>query len=233
MLPVVAANDGTATVPGPLTINGNQPMMLLWCATARDRVSNVGRDNASSVRESDLVYMRGLKEKINIVTTTQASWHWRRICFTAKGVNQFLTAVDALETSAGWVRLLTNINNTTSGNNILGYVFKGTQGVDWYDAFTAKVDTNRVSIKYDQTRNFSSGNAQGRYFKHKNWFPMNQNLMYSNDEAGESESNDNHSTLGRAGMGDYYVLDFITCATGQSADTMLFTPEATLYWHEK
>lgn len=233
MAPVVTDNAGGSVTPGPLRIVGNVPMMLLWCATARDRESPTGSDTTISVRESDICYMRGLKEKINITTNSAASWHWRRICFTAKGINSLITAVDSVQTSVGWTRMMTNINNTTSGNFLLGYVFRGSQGVDWNDAFTAKVDTNRVTLKYDKTRIFASGNQLGRYFKHQNWLPMNKNLHYSNDEAGETESNDTHSSLGKAGMGDYYILDFFTCATNTAGDTMDFTPEATLYWHEK
>lgn len=234
MLSVTATSTGGTPTPGPLIIPGNVPVQLVWCATARDRASTLGSDTVSSVRERDVCYMRGLKERISVVTNNGAAWKWRRICFTAKGLNaNFGAGVDSLETSAGWVRLVANQNNTTMGNFLLQYMFKGAQGVDWADAFTAKVDTNRISVKYDKLFRLSSGNSQGKYFDRKFWHSMNHNLVYSNDEAGESEGNDNHSTLGRAGMGDYYVVDFIVCSTNQSGDTLTMNPEATLYWHER
>lgn len=234
MLCVTATSAGQTPAQAPLTIPGNVPVQLVWCATARDRESPNGSDTTISVRESDVCFMRGLKERVAVSTNSGASWKWRRICFTAKGLNgSFGTGVDSLETSSGWVRLVANQNNTTMGNFLLQYMFKGTQGVDWSDAFVAKVDTNRITVKYDKLFRMSSGNSNGKYYDRKFWFPMNHNLNYSNDEAGETEGNDNHSTLGKAGMGDYYVVDFIICQTNSDGDRLIFNPEATLYWHEK
>lgn len=235
MQPFVIAPDGSGTgVVGPVLIQGGVPMQLFWCATARDRVSNAGDSNSSSVRERDLVYMRGLKERISIVSNNAASWKWRRICFTAKGINgSFAPQIDALETSSGWVRLLTNQFGTNLGNLLRTLVFKGTFNQDWNDVFTANLDTNRISVKYDKVRILASGNQSGKYFDTKLWHPMNHNLQYSNDENGEGESGDNHSTVGRAGMGDYYIMDFFASAAGDSADRLFFGPEATLYWHER
>lgn len=231
MLAVRTDPTGANPVQGSFLVLGTGAQFL-WCASGRDRGADVGADpTASSVRERDLVYARGLKESIIMTTNSPASWRWRRIAFTCKGV-PFSSPVD-LETSSGWVRMLRNVAGTAAGTTITSYIFKGAQNVDWQDVFVAKLDTNRVKVYYDKLRTLSSGNSNGKFFRSKHWFPMNQNLLYANDENGETETGDTHSTLGRAGMGDFYVLDFFDCTTLSSSDTLQFQPEATFYWHEK
>lgn len=206
--------------------------LFVWCATARDRGTSSGSDaTASSVRERDAVYMRGLKESIIMSTNSAASWRWRRICFTVKGVP--LGTGVATETNSGWTRQLWNRAGTAFSGVVASLIFRGTQGVDWQDVFVAKVDTNNIKVCYDRLRTLSSGNQVGKFFRDKRWYPMNKTLVYQNDEAGEGESNEFFSTNGRAGMGDYYIVDYIDCATLNSADTLKFQPEATLYWHER
>lgn len=63
---------------------------------------------------------------------------------------------------------------------------------------------------------------------------MNANLLYDDDEAGTSMVPSYFSTEGRAGMGDYYVLDIIAAGSGAtSTDQLTFNPQTTLYWHER
>lgn len=217
---------GAFTIPG----TGGQ---FLWSPTIRDRASGATPSDPTSVsvRESDICYMRGLRESIIFASNSAASWRWRRVCFTCKGL-PFGPQV-ALETNNGWTRLLWNIAGTGVLSTAVDTVFRGTQGIDWVDFFVAKVDTNRVKVYSDTLRTFSSGNQAGKYFKDKKWYPMNENLVYNNDERGEGETATTASTTGRAGMGDYYIMDLFDCTTLAAADTLFFQPEATLYWHEK
>jgi len=232
MMPTVV--DGTNVTPGGYGMPGNITSVFFWNATARDRLSSNNQPTANSVRESDVCYMRGLKERITLRTNTQAAWRWRRVCFTAKGFEgNFGTLYPEQENSNGWMRMLRNYNGTAVLPNLTEYIFKGTQSVDWFDVMNAKVDTNRVTLKYDRTITINSGNDKGKYVNQNLWHPMNKNLVYANDESGEGESNQIVSSLGKAGMGDYYVMDLFSCATGVDADGLLFQPEATLYWHEK
>lgn len=243
MAPTVATTSGTSPVPGPFgygafgATGAIAPGLFIWCATARDRLSTSGLadSNASSVRTSDTCYMRGLKERVLLQTNTQVPWRWRRICFTSKGLqSQLGSSVDSLETSNGWVRLLANYWGTAYGTAVQTNLFKGSQGIDWLDVMTAKVDTSRVTVKYDVTRTINSGNGTGCMRSFRMWHPMNKNLVYANDEQGESETQDTHSTLGKAGMGDYYVVDFFLAAGFATRDDGIsFNTEATLYWHEK
>lgn len=243
MQPVVASNSGGGATPGAYgysafgSVGAVAPAQFIWCATARDRVSNLspGDPNASSVRTQDNVYMRGLKERILLQTNSQVPWRWRRICFTMKGLDAIsFSAVDSLETSNGWTRFISNFWGSTYGNNLNIILFKGNQGVDWNDIMTAKVDTTRVTLKYDVTRTINSGTNYGVLRTHKMWMPMNKRLVYDNDELGESESTQTHSTRGKAGMGDYYIVDFfLSHGSASASDSLSFEPQATLYWHER
>lgn len=232
MMPVVL--DGTTTTNGGYGMPGNILSVFFWNATARDRVNNQGQGTTNSVRETDVVYMRGLKERVTIRTNNQGAWRWRRICFTAKGMESlFGSTPPDVETINGWARTLRNYNGLPVLNGITDYLFKGAQAVDWFDVMNAKVDTNRVTLKYDRIVTINSGNAAGKFVNANLWHPMNKNLHYSNDETGEGETNQIVSSLGKQGMGDYYVMDMFQSASGQSGDSLLFQPEATLYWHEK
>lgn len=62
---------------------------------------------------------------------------------------------------------------------------------------------------------------------------MNKNLVFSNDEAGETETSDAFSTVGKAGMGDFYIYDIFQSIGTDAAQHLAFEPQATLYWHEK
>ena len=241
MAPIVTTPSGGNATPGAYgysAFGGTQAVqtaMFVWCATARDRIP-VGDDaNSVATRTSDICFMRGLKETILLQTNSAVPWRWRRICFSAKGLYSFRNgSVDSFENSGGWTRLLTDQRPTAYGASLRQIIFRGSEGVDWNDVITAKLDTQRITVKYDYTRTINSGNQTGVLRTMKMWHPMNKNLVYSNDEGGDSETADIHSTLSKAGMGDFYVIDFLQAAAfAQSSDSLLFNTEATLYWHEK
>lgn len=233
MVNVSFSSTGANPAVRGFIVNGSAPVMLVWCATARDRISNSSNPTADSVRESQTCYMRGLKEHLRLSTNTATSWLWRRICFTSKGLYQALgTSADSVETSNGWVRALMDQSGTPFGSAIVNSMFAGTVNVDWADTFTAATDSTNVKIMYDRTVTINSGVA-GVIRDRKMWHAMNHNLVYGEDENGEGETPARYSTLGRPGMGDYYVVDFIASNSTSSSDTLTFATEATLYWHEK
>lgn len=224
---------GNPVVGTGVTLVGNKTYRGLWCATSRDMTSNTNIPGDPALRTSNVCYMRGLKERDTFVTNSPASWRWRRICFTAKGL-VFQSPTEVETSSTGWARMILDFTNNASDDAFLQtLLFQGAQGSDWNDPFTAKVDTTRVTLKSDVTQTFNSGNAVGKFFNRKFWYPMNKNLVYSTDETGGQVSNDYKSTLGKPGMGDYYVFDMFQCSSNSSSDTLLWNPEATLYWHEK
>ena len=232
MMPVTAGPGGAVPTLGPYQQIGTGQLFSIWCATARDREN----DTLQNSRTATSCFMRGLKERITFSANSGRSWRWRRICFTAKGLFSNLAgSIDSLEMSPnGWVRLLTNQDASTWGNVVKGTLFRGASGLDWYDIFDAKTDNSRLTIKYDQTRILNSGNEFGKFSHFKMWHPMNKNLVYGDDENGATDNDPLYSSLGKAGMGDYYVVDILQAGQGATQDdTILFNPQATLYWHEK
>jgi len=237
--------DGTATMHlGPQTMTGARTYILPWVATARDMLDingNINNVSEPGARSATTCYMRGLKERVQIQTSSGVAWQWRRICFTYRGTNIIANASLATtyppfqETSAGMMRSVTDWNkNNTVITALLEILFKGRQQTDWNSYFSAPLDPKRVSVKYDKTRIIQSGNASGVMRNYKLWHPMNHNLEYNDDERADTFDTSNLSVNSKAGMGDYYVVDIFAGGTGSTtSDYLSFEPTATLYWHEK
>lgn len=192
--------------------------------------------------------MRGLKEKIRITTNDGTQWLWRRVCFTWRGSELYqqsqtgLTFALAVGTNPGstFSRVVNDANNATGSqatalrNAIIGLIFKGFAGIDWVNYFSAPIDHDLVSVKYDKTVSIASGNQNGKQRVYNRWHPMNKNLTYADDEQGDFTYAVGNSTRANKGMGDYYVIDMFTSAAPQTDNSALaFAPEASLYWHEK
>lgn len=196
-----------------------------------------------SDRTSTTCYMKGFSEHIRIQTSSALPWFWRRICFTGKGplfaqsptpINPEATYAD---TSNGMERLWLNlsINNSPDYfNSITSLLFKGVSQKDWTDPLIAPLDTSRISVKYDKTQTFKSGNSVGTVAERKMWHPMNKNLVYDDDENGAATTTSYSSVQSKAGMGDYYIVDIFTSGSGGAAsDIIRVDSNSTLYWHEK
>jgi len=212
---------------------------FMWMPTARglDTAGGaLGTRAQQAMRTSQSCYMVGVKEKIALRTNDGAPWLWRRICFTYKG-DRFLDTADPTEsdlfrqTSAGYVRLVNEIP-TETWDEFAAAAFRGTQNVDWTDRFTAPLDTSRISVKYDKMTTIRSGNDSGTIRVTARWHGMRKNLVYGDEENGDTVDGFPLSTEGKPGMGDYYIVDMFRCFEGGS-HTLSFGPEATLYWHEK
>ncbi|AMH87686.1 capsid protein [Pacific flying fox faeces associated gemycircularvirus-6] len=236
-----AVSGGTTFTNQAAVLVGGNTYVFPWCCTARDNTINGSPATvfATAARTATGCYMRGLKERIQIQTNTGMPWQWRRICFTLKGdvLTQYNETAYKIydETSDGWSRIVSNTgvasNLATAVQNL---VFAGQQGKDWTAVFNAKVDDRRLTLKYDKTVYIRSGNASGVMRDYHRWHPMNANLVYDDDEAGTSMVPSYFSPEGRAGMGDYYVLDIIAGGSGAtSSDQLTFNPQTTLYWHER
>jgi len=95
------------------------------------------------------------------------------------------------------------------------------------------VDTTRVDLKFDRKRMIRSGNAQAVKRTLKHWHPMNKNLVYDDEEVGNSEGTFANSVRDKRGMGDYYVLDMFKSVGPTTTGILSFSAESCLYWHEK
>lgn len=239
---------GVATpLQGPILMyaDGINPtygcFVMPWIATARDLESPVSGDE--HLRTSSTCYMRGVREQIRIYTSSDVPWEWRRICFTFKGAaitgptgSQFW-----FENSAGWQRLVRPLTSTASptqdtdtADRLINHIFEGSYGTDFHDLFTAKAESQMVTIKYDKVTIIRSGNARGTLNFKKLWHPMNANLKYDDQERGSSVASEYCSTEGKPGMGDYYIVDmFKPHPSGGNSDRLTFGSQATLYWHER
>ncbi|UGV21550.1 MAG: capsid protein [Giant panda Gemycircularvirus] len=234
-----------ASSPAILTGGSSTPFVAVWCATARDNTTSstdrIGNKFDVSTRTASSCFMVGLKEAIEIQVADGLPWQWRRMCFTYKGSNSLAgtlpapssTFYPALETSNGYVRVL---NGLTAAQQIpfFGLLFQGNYNSDWADPLTAKLDNERLSVKYDKVCTIASGNEDGVIRKYNRWHPMRHNLMYDDDESGGKTSPSSYSVTSKIGMGDYWVIDIIKPRTGSTgSNQLLFNAESTLYWHEK
>lgn len=234
---------------GSLTVNGNVGARTLWCATAQDLTDqggSLGKIAEDATRTSRITFMKGLSEHVRVQTSSPLPWFHRRICFTVKG-GDFVVAssldvpnnsvLPYSDTTSGIVRyafntLVNNMSNTI--NNQDGILFKGAKGLDWNDYIVAPIDTSRITLKYDKTFRYISGNGVGTVKELKLWHGMGKNLVYADDESGDGEVTSYLSSDSKAGMGDYYVMDFIQGGTGgTTTDLLSMTFNSTLYWHEK
>jgi hypothetical protein len=240
--PTVPSGSSTYN-PAPAVLNAGGTYMFPWICTWRDN-GGAGTIYDDAVRSSTTCYMRGLKEKINLVSNDGTQWLWRRICFTYKGGDFYgKTATGyalALTSSTnGFQRVVNDINNAGSSGQplrteFLNVMFRGGNTIDWNNVFTAPLNTTRVSVRYDKVTSLSSGNAAGKNMIFNRWHGMNKNLVYDDDEDGQETNPGAASVGGKPGMGDYYVIDFFQSGPAASSGSQLaFAPEATLYWHEK
>lgn len=232
---------GTTYAASDAVLTGGNFYVFPWIASARPGTLS-GGSAANPIMEADRTattcFMRGLKERIEIQTNSALSWQWRRICFTMKGSrinqNDANNLRFSLQTSVGMVRVVNNINTAKSFSDFKDLIFRGSEGTDWNNMTTAPVDTKRVTLKYDRTRTIATGNQSGIMRKYEFWHPMNKNLVFDDDEFGDNEVLNRYSTVSKAGMGDFYVIDIITPGLGgTNSDLMNFGPSATLYWSEK
>lgn len=201
---------------------------FLWCPTARTMEDGSERTD----RNSTSVYMRGLKESVEITTNSGTAWSWRRIVFTRKG--SFFPVLPAFapykSTSNGYARVV----NSVPPSYISSTMWEGAEGVDWLSQINAKVNRDLQTVLYDKTITLQSNNSSGMTRVFKRWHGFNKNLVYQDDESGDAMEDSVYSTQGRKGMGDCYVLDILQPAyTAAKSDALYFNPEATLYWHEK
>lgn len=247
-------DGGSVTIgPGPLLVSGTTGAACLFSPTAMDLYDSTGQQGdvaEVATRTATTCYMRGFSEKIRIQTSSGRPWFWRRIVFKAKRptiYNSFQpgdTPIQTndgnpsfIDTNNGMERLYFNlvINNSASTiSAIYSQLFKGQSGKDWRDVLSAPVDTARVDLMSDTSRTITSGNQVGTVRDYNVFYPMNKNIVYDDDENGDTESTTYTSVQDKQGMGDCYILDLFYPGTGAVAtDLLQLESTSTLYWHEK
>lgn len=231
---------------GVAYVAGNTTGRFLWQATAMDLNDASGNPNLKinqAQRTATTCYMKGLSEHVRIQTSTGVPWFHRRICFTFRGLAPFRANVSGettavkVETTNGWQRLFNNIGVDSAPQTLSAreaVLFRGEGQRDWNDPILAPTDPTRIDVKFDKTWTLKSGNASGTVYERKLWHPMNQNLVYDDDEQGNTESTVDYSVTSKQGMGDYYVYDILSPGLqATAADIAAIYSNSTLYWHEK
>lgn len=239
--PGAAPTVRPAILTGGSNFTGAGSYLFLYCATGRDNTTNISGNKGTfydtATRTATSCYMRGLKENIEINTSSGLPWQWRRICFTSKAFQTFTSAAGTsnvvFEDSAGFRRPIIEVLGDRR-TSVVSTIFQGAISVDWNDYFSAKTDSTRITTVYDKTKTIACGNEDGMIRKYQLWHPMNKNLVYDDDETGGTENPGVFSTYGKPGMGDYWVMDIFQPRVGStSADQLYLNISSTLYWHEK
>lgn len=240
-MPLVIGEDGVGT-DGPLLVTPAEPGLgfnSLYIPSARnffaERIS-------SHARNAETIFVRGYKEKVNVTVSGGATWSWRRTVFCMKGPdlrNFWLDTsaepqYDSLGPSAGSspTRSIGPMNDQIAVL-IRGVIFRGINGLDWYDPFTAPIDTARITLLRDQVITINPGNESGRTRMYRFWQPLNKNLVYDSDENDQLVISSPYSVTSRPGIGDIYVFDQVRRETGAATASFRFSPEGSFYWHER
>lgn len=233
----IFANSG-ATISGGTTDNS----FFVFQPTARSGINKEGDESKQFPinvgRHRTTVYMKGFKEHVAIATNTAASWSWRRIVVEVVG-NPWLVP-DSSTTSPtfranaaeGYKRLVTQ--NGAFNNQLYGTIFRGTNQADWVDAQIANLDRKRVRVHSDRKININAGSVGGVTRRYNFWTGINRNFTYDDEEDGEDTNTSSFAANIPRNPGNFYILDLIVPGFGAtSEDTLQFTPNCTLYWHEK
>lgn len=243
-MPVVVGEDGVGTA-GPIVVTPEdvgQGFNSLYIPSARRFIP----DPTDHGRTAETIFVRGYKERINVTVSAGATWTWRRTVFTFKGPtirdywldNNQPPQYDGLGDSAGATpaRTIGPMIGQIS-TQIRSLLYRGAEGVDWYDPFTASINTTRVSLISDKIITINPGNESGRTRTYRFWTPINKNLAYSSWENDQSEISSPYSVSSKPGVGDIYVFDQVRRETPASSAALpaqlRFSPEGVFYWHER
>ena len=240
MMPMVIGPDGAGT-DGPLVVspaNIGGGFNSIFIPTARE-FSEVYSPHA---RNASTCFVRGYKDRVGITVSGGATWSWRRTVFLFKGdrIREYFLEngqgqqYDALGDGSGnmTARVIGPMVDHIA-TLIRGLLYRGSQEIDWYDPFTAAIDTTRVTLLSDRLTSINPSNESGRTKLYNMWTPVNKNIMYTGYESSEVKISTPYSTESKVGCGDMYIFDQVRRDTG-SATTgipteLKFSPEGTFY----
>lgn len=246
----VHVRGGTA---GVSTGNG---ALFIWSPTARPINDNTNSENTRASRD---VYHKGYLERLLVETNSGAPFFWRRIVVESKAPFQFSYSADTtidpppridfdpwLDNPGGgmarfWYNQFGNKSDPSDNRistyiaDMYGQLFAGAANIDWHDTQTAKVDTDRFTLKYDRVRIIRSGNAEGAVSRFNFYLPMEATMYYDHDETGGGTSIQSYqATQAKKGMGNLYIIDIIEGGfSSDDTDVLRITPESCAYWHER
>jgi len=216
--------------------------------------------NSMAVRTSKEVWWKGFKDTFVIQSATSDPWHWRRIVFAVNNgpnstgipAGNYLPYIapdipdvpastitpDPTNTAnlAGVARTARKMYPLTVDQiqGFTGGLFKGTRGFDFDTGYgqllTAAVDKENIRILSDKTRSITSGNDSGVMRKFKMYTPLNQKMVYADQESGTMLSNSSYAAP-NSPLGDVYVFDLFVQLQG-APGSLTVSGQGTAYWHE-
>lgn len=244
MMPIVVDTSGVGT-DGPLLVTpddvggGFNSLFIPSARNFTDYPTPYGRNSGT-------IYARGYKDRINLTVSGGATWSWRRTTFLMKGPklrNFFLDnsqgeQYDGLGESAGAAPARTiGPMADQIADLIRAYIYRGRQGLDWYDPYTATLDKTKITVLSDKVYSINPGNESGRTRTFNFWTPLNKNIVYDGSESSQGRLSSAYSTEALPGVGDLYIFDQLRRdtpnASGTTLPTLRFSPEGTFYWHER
>lgn len=237
---------------GAAVVAGGSTALFVFSPTCRDLTigSDVNPD-FDNTRTSSTVYNVGFKERLRYESSSSKPWLHRRICFTSRSKiwrTPYTSTTGATQarspyyeigggTAVGFTRLWANmsVNNEASPiATIYEDIFQGKKDKDWSDVISAKFDTSYYDLKFDRTWILKPNNGSTILSNRSLYHPMNQNMVYDDEEDGGLQGESFFASNSRVGMGDYLVVDiFQPHAAAAATDLLKITSSSVMYWHEK
>lgn len=235
MRAVVRDTNGAITTGGLGTSTGFASLFMP-SARALSSLSSV-----ESHRSSTNTYAVGYREAVSINCRTGGIWKWRRVVFSSKDpvfYNQTgdnIPWTDQGTLGNGSMTRSISLLPTPQYIRVRDVLFDGQEGVDWADQFLAKVDTTRVTLHSDKTTTINPGNETGKAMTRRFYYPLKHNIVYDEDEAGETKSTGYLSVGSKLGMGNVMIYDVFvnTISPAGGGQELTFIPHGTYYWHER
>lgn len=197
--------------------------LAVWCPTYRYQFTA----NVPEIRNSSSIYFRGFRDSMDFRTVDGVPWKHRRIVVGAS-----LNVVDTMGVNTSNYQDTGRLwrMNQPSYYAFLEVIMRGTQGVDWVDPFTAKIDTNRVTVYHDKVYSATPATTSGAYKVRKFWHPVNKTITYDDEENGATNNSSPWARL-ESGNQNIYCLDILAGSSGAIAGNINF--QSTSYWHER
>lgn len=241
---------------GPAGVETGNGALFIWSPTARPINDNTNSENTRAARD---VYHKGYVERTLLETNSGAPFFWRRIVVESKDPTSFTYDADSnidpppLVTynpwydnpNGGMARLWYNqFGNKSDPSDVrvrpaltsfYNELFRGAANIDWWDTQTAKVDTDRFTLKYDRVRTIKSGNAEGAIVRTNFYLPLEGTMYYDHDETGGGTATQSYlATSAKKGMGNIYIIDIFEGGfSSDDTDLLRIIPESCAYWHER
>lgn len=224
LMPLRVGNDleiTYATLTPGLTV-------ALWCPTAM--VSSGSFVTHSHTRSASSVFQVGVAENMVFDIDKGYQWRHRRVVFETKGLR--LESAYGNGTGVDRYRKYNPLSETES-RSLFDTIFEGSLDNDSTGFFDNKLDTSRIKVHYDKSRNLTPSNANGHIHKVKFYHPLKKNMTYDDDEDGDVKDSNKWSSLSREGLGDIYIVDIFQDVWASEDAHLYWKSQACHYWHEK